>query len=86
MSATWKYRQDLIKNADEIIKLNQTFRCTEQPSYPKTTHSTNTPYLYTSCVDRAMPPGYENSNMKEHYLAQQKLKCTMIAPEFHISK
>jgi len=82
MSANWKYRQSLIKNADKIIQLNQTVRCSETPTFPQTTHSTNTPYLYTSCVDRAQPPGYENSNLKEAYLKEQKIQCTMIAPEF----
>jgi hypothetical protein len=81
MSANWKYRQSLIKNADCIIKHDQVSQCSEVPTFPKTTHSTNTPYLYTSCVDRAEPPGYENSNLKCVYLAQQRLKCTMIAPE-----
>lgn len=82
MSANWKYRQSLINNADKIIRLNQTSKCDEQPSYPKTTHSTNTPYLYTSCVDRAEPPGYQTSNMKEQYLEKEMVKCTMISPEF----
>lgn len=81
MSANWKYRQSIIKNADCIIKHDQVSQCSEVPTFPKTTHSTNTPYLYTSCVDRAEPPGYENSNLKSVYLAQQRLKCTMIAPE-----
>lgn len=84
MSANWKYRQQLIKNADRIISENQDFTCTEQPTYPKTTHSTNTPFLYTSCIDTAQPPGYENSNMKEQYLAKQRTKCTMVAPEIHL--
>ena len=82
MSANWKYRQALINNADTIIKYNQSSQCEEQPHYPKTTHSTNTPYLYTSCVDRAEPVGYENSNMKKQYLEKQKIECTLIAPEF----
>ena len=81
MSANWKYRQYLIKNADSIIKNDQVSQCSDVPSFPKTTHSTNTPYLYTSCVDRAKPPGYENSNLKSVYLEKQRLKCTMIAPE-----
>ena len=81
MSANWKYIQSLIKNADSIIKQDQVSQCSEVPVFLKTTHSTNTPYLYTSCVDRAEPPGYENSNLKSIYLAQQRLKCTMIAPE-----
>jgi len=82
MSANWQYRQYLTKNADSIIKYNQTSQCIEQPTYPKTTHSTDGPYLYTSCVDRAQPTGYQNSNMKQNYLDKQKIKCTMISPEF----
>ena len=66
----------------EIIKLNQSVGCIEQPTFSKTTHSTNTPYLYTSCVDRAEPPGYETSNLKKIYLDKQIVQCTMIAPEF----
>ncbi len=81
MSANWKYRQSLIKNADKIIQLNQSIECNQQPLFEKTTHSTNTPYLYTSCVDRAQPQGYETSNMKKVFLEKQMVKCTMIAPE-----
>ena len=39
MSANWKYRQGIIKNADEIIKLKQSVQCVDQPVYPKTTLS-----------------------------------------------
>lgn len=85
MSANWKYRQYLTANADAIITENQTFKCTEQPTYPKTTHSTNTPFLYSSCVDRAQPVGYENSNLKEQYLEKKRTMCTMIAPEMKIN-
>ena len=81
MSANWKYRQSLIKNADSIIRHDQVSQCSEVPTFSKTTDFTNTPYLYMSCVDSAEPPGYENSNLKSEYLAQQRLKCRMIAPE-----
>ena len=81
MSANWKYRQSLIKNADCIIKHDQVSQCSEVPTFPKTTHSTNTPYLYTSCVDRAEPLVVENGIAKKLLLAQLKMKCLMIAPE-----
>ena len=81
MSANWKYRQSLIKNADSIIKNDQVSQCSDVPLFPKTTNSTNTPYLYTSCVDQAKPIGYESSDLKNIYLERQRLKCTMIAPE-----
>lgn len=84
MSANWKYRQYLIKNADAIINENQTFKCIEQPIYQKTTHSTNTPFLYSSCVDTAQPNGYENTNLKEMYLKKKQTMCTMVSPEIHI--
>ena len=64
MSANWKYRQYLTKNADAIITENQTFKCTEQPTYPKTTHSTNTPFLYSSCVDTAQPVSITSNEKK----------------------
>lgn len=84
MSANWKYRQQLIKNADEIIKLNQTFKCSEQPTFSKTTDSTTTPFLYTSCVDNTKPIGYQTSNMKEQFLQRREKQCTMMAPEIHL--
>ena len=84
MSANWNYRQWLIKNADVIIKHNQSELCIEQSTFPKTTHSTNTPFLYKSCVDTAQPLGYVNSNMKEIYLTKKQVMCTMIAPEIHL--
>ena len=84
MSANWNYRQQLTKNADSIIKLNQTINCIEQPTYKKTTHSTNTPFLYTSCVDNAKPLGYQNSNMKQQFLEKRQHQCTMMAPEIHL--
>ena len=68
MSANWKYRQGIIKNADEIIKLKQSVQCVDQPVYPKTTLSSNVPYLYSSCSDQNKPVGYETSNMKEELL------------------
>jgi hypothetical protein len=86
MSANWKYRQYLTKNADAIITENQTFKCTEEPRYPKTTHTTNTPFLYSSCVDTAQPVGYENSNLKQMFLEKRQMMCTMVAPEIHIQK
>ena len=50
----------------------------------KTTHSTNTPFLYSSCVDTAQPNGYENTNLKEMYLKKKQTMCTMVSPEIHI--
>jgi hypothetical protein len=84
MSKNWNYRQELIKNADNIIHLNQSALCEEQPTFKKETSSSNTPFLYTSCTDKAMPVGYENSDMKQSFLMKQQKKCTMISPEIHL--
>ena len=81
MSANWKYRQGIIKNADEIIKLKQSLQCVEQPIYTNTTLSSTVPYLYNSCIDKDKPVGYESSNMKEQFLMKNEIKCSLIAPE-----
>lgn len=71
MSANWNYRQQLIKNADEIIKLNQSVKCIEQPAFTKTTDSTTNPFLYSSCVDNTKPIGYQTSDIKEQFLQRR---------------
>jgi hypothetical protein len=83
MSANWSYRQNLIKNADKIIKLNQSCACTEVPVFPQNTKSSDTPFLYTSCTQTVKPIGYENSDLKEMFLSKQQFQCNMIAPEIH---
>jgi len=84
MSQNWNYRQQLIKNADDIIHLNQAVFCEEQPTFKKETSSTDTPFLYASCTDKAMPGGYENSDTKHTFLTEQQKKSSMIAPEIHL--
>lgn len=87
MSANWNYRQHLIKNADTIIKTNQTKECLEHPVFmdAKSKHSSsNTPFLYTSCTNNSKPFGYENSNMKELFLEKREYKCKLIAPEINL--
>ena len=83
MSTNWKYRQELIKNADAIIELKQSIQCVDQPIYPTTTLSTNTPFLYKCCTEQSRPVGYETSNMKEEFLQKRAMQCRMIAPEIH---
>jgi hypothetical protein len=87
MSANWNYRQQLIKNADTIIATQQTKECLEHPMFfnkESKQHSSNTPFLYTSCIDNTHPFGYQNSDMKELFLEKTQLKCKMIAPEIHL--
>lgn len=85
MSANWKYRQNLIKNADNIIQLKQSIECVDQPIYPKSS-SNNTPFLYTSCTEKTQPMGYENSNLKEMYLEKKMMQCRMVAPEIKLGQ
>ena len=84
MSKSWNYRQELIKNADNTIRLNQSNVCIEHPTFAKDTHKENTPFLYTSCVDNARPAWYENTDMKENYLAIRQKQSVMMAPEIHL--
>lgn len=83
MSANWKYRQELTKNADAIIKYNQTSKCLEQPVFDRTTLPYNAPFLYKSCGDANRPVGYESSDMKDQYLIKKEVRCRMVAPEIH---
>lgn len=84
MSNNWNYRQQLIKNADNIIQLNQSSLCIEQQTFDNRPGNTHTPFLYSSCVDKSTPVGYENSDMKQSFLIEYQKKCTMIAPEIHL--
>ena len=40
----------------------------------------NTPFLYSSCMEKSQPYGYENSDLKNIYLSRQQLQCRMVAP------
>ena len=78
-----EYRQFLINNADNIIKLNQMEACNNCgccPYYDKTKQSSNQPYLYNSCLSRDQPYGYENSNLKRLYLSREQLAILKSEP------
>ncbi len=72
-----KYREYLIKNADQIIKFNQSEACNNCgccPYYSKEQASSNSPYIYDSCLSKVKPFGYEESDLKNLYLSREQLE------------
>jgi hypothetical protein len=41
----------------------------------------NTPFMYSSVMDKREPFGYTTSDMKELYLSRNELQSRMLAPE-----
>lgn len=83
IKSNWQYRQYLTENADSIIKSNQIDSC-DSCGYCSASNVgepiQNSPYLYTSCMDKSQPYGYEGSNLKNIYLSSQQLQSRMMAP------
>lgn len=90
IKTNWQYRQYLCNNADAFIKYNQISACdnccanTGQYGVisPTSQVSSNSPYLYKSCLDTTQKVGYENSDLKNIYLSDVKLQARMITPVF----
>lgn len=89
IKSNWEYRNYLMKNADNIIRLNQLESCNNcgccppanQNIKPTTgSQQTNVPYLYNSCLSRDQPFGYENSDLKQVYLSREQLKLIKSEP------
>ncbi len=83
IKTNWQYRQFLVNNADSIIKANSLDACDNScycPSVSMDSGSSNTPFLYSSCLDQSQPFGYENSDLKNLYLSRQQLQSRMVAP------
>jgi len=80
------YRQYLTQNADEIIKSNQLEACDQCGYCPinsaadNSTSSANTPFLYSNCLEKSQPYGYNDSDLKNLYLSRNELQCRMVAP------
>lgn len=85
MSANWNYRQQLIKNADSIIEVNQNKLCVTQPFFSNKSFPKN-PFLYTSVNDKSEPFGYENSDLKQYYLHKKGKEYNSFSPEIYINK
>ena len=83
IKSNWEYRKYLVNNADSIIKSNQLAACDNCcycPAEYNSQPTSNTPFLFSSCVDNSQPYGYENSDLKNLYLSRQQLQCRMVAP------
>tara|TARA_X000000950_G_C13786382_1_gene607436 strand:+ start:604 stop:1068 length:465 start_codon:yes stop_codon:yes gene_type:complete len=82
MQTNYDYRQYLIKNAEKIMKNNQSSACDNCchcetivdniPSHQK--------YFYRSCSDLNKPYGYEDSDLKNMYLSRTELNSQLKAP------
>ena len=80
------YREQMIKNATQIIQNNQRAACeacceclvTYGPS-GRHTHD-SPPYLYSSVHETTKPIGYQNSNMKAEYLSSEALNERLYTP------
>lgn len=78
-----QYRQFLTENADSIVKANQLEACDNCcycPAMRTGEPISNTPFLYTSCMEKSQPYGYEDSDLKNLYLSSYELQCRMVAP------
>ena len=82
IKSNWQYRNYLVQNADQIIKLNQQEACSDCGccNVSQSERSNNSPFSYKSCLDNSMPFGYENSDLKNVYLTSKQLQCRMNAP------
>ena len=73
INTNWKYRSYMVKNSDEIIKINQTNACIAigltQIDINKNNEKNNPPFLYKSFSDESRPVGYETSDAKIKYIA-----------------
>jgi hypothetical protein len=84
-SSNWQYRQQLQKNANNIMKYNTMASINESGNNPytvKNTETTNkTPHLYRSVHDTSSPAyGFKNSDLKSDYMTKEKMNARMIAP------
>ena len=91
IKSNWEYRRYLSNNADAIIKFNQLSACGDccantAQFVPNTNENNNvnnnSPYLFKSCLDTSRPYGYENSDLKNIYLADVSLQARMVTPVF----
>jgi hypothetical protein len=85
IKSNWNYRQYMINNGLQIMKINNQEACTEMglPSHIDvgTTPSSNVPYLFKSAYDTTKPGyGYNNSDLKNPYLSREQLQSKLIAP------
>lgn len=89
ITTSWQYRQFLINNASDIMKINNQEACSELglPTHFQTnaTPSSNVPFTFKSAFDTNTPGfGYCNSNLKQPYLTREQLQARMVAPSITV--
>ena len=80
-----QFRNYLVNNANSIMKANQVESCDGCGYCPAVNDGNcqsvpNSPFLYTSCMEKSQPYGYETSDLKNVYLSSYQLQCRMVAP------
>lgn len=85
IKSNWQYRQYMQKNANQIMKYNtmeSIYTSGNNPYTNMNNEPVNTsPYLYTSVHDNSSPLyGLNNSDLKQDYVTNEKMKSRMIAP------
>ena len=84
ITTNWNYRSYMVKNADEIIKTNQTNACEDiglkSTVINKTNVEHNSPFLYKSSRDSSTPTGYETSDAKDRYISNVSHEKHMLNP------
>lgn len=77
----YNYRQYLQKNALHIINENtkSAMSCSNKPCL-NSNNSNSNKYLFSSCMDRTQPFGYEGSDLKNIYLSRERLNSNLSGP------
>ena len=86
IKSNWDYRRYLTVNADKIMQINQidAVNAAGHGSFdvnPIEQEQRNTPFMYSSVMDKREPFGYTTSDMKDLYLSRNELQSRMLAPE-----
>jgi hypothetical protein len=85
IKSNWQYRQYMQKNANQIMKYNTMESIYTSGNNPYTNMDNQTlntsPQLFTSLHDTSIPMyGINNSDLKQDYITNEKMKSRMIAP------
>jgi hypothetical protein len=88
INSNWQYRQFLMNNATNIMKMNYGEACTELGLDPHvqttSTPSSNVPFVFQGVMDTKSPGyGYCNSDLKSPYLSREQLNARMISPSIN---
>lgn len=85
LNSSWKYRQYLQKNANDIMKYNTMQYMYTSGNNPHAvtnkTPSNNIPFMYKNIHDTSSPAfGLNNSDLKRDYMTKESINVRMIAP------